>query len=614
MKFDKNSVIGISLLAILFIGYFYFTRQGQLELEAKQKHIADSLAALQPALKKDAVSAPELLSLDTVKAAPVAVGSMVQKGTATEVISSLENELVKISFTNKGARPHRVELKKYKSADSTNVELISSDFNKLSYLINTGNNETASTDELYFVADEVKKEADGSSSIAFKLQDSSGKAIVHKYSLKPDAYLLDWQLQVKGADKIFTQNNINLVWQVQSDQHELDIQSEKRETQLGLLDANGYDYFTMRDGLNKSWESGLKWLSIKQKFFNTTLIADQGFSHVDINCKMPADSLRIVSQSVANMQLNLPATANADLKFSFFMGPNDYQTLRSQHIELENIVNLGQGVYAFVKYINRWVVMPVFDFIQKYALNYGLAIALLTIFIRLLTSPLIYSSYVSGAKMKALRPELDAIKAKFEGDQQTFSMEQMKLYRSAGVNPLGGCVPGLLQIPIFFALYAYFNANIDLRGVSFWWSKDLSSFDAVFKWGFNIPGLGNHLSLFTILAVVTNLLIALYSMNSTPDSGNPALKYMPYIFPVMLLGIFNGLPSALTWYYTVSNVITLVMQFVIQTYIIDHNKILAEIEANKKKPKEKSKWQERFEQMQETQKKVNSMKDKTSKK
>ena len=614
MKFDKNSVIGISLLAILFIGYFYFTRQGQLELEAKQKHIADSLAALQPALKKDAVSAPELLSLDTVKAAPVAVGSMVQKGTATEVIPSLENELVKISFTNKGARPHRVELKKYKSADSTNVELISSDFNKLSYLINTGNNETASTDELYFVADEVKKEADGSSSIAFKLQDSSGKAIVHKYSLKPDAYLLDWQLQVKGADKIFTQNNINLVWQVQSDQHELDIQSEKRETQLGLLDANGYDYFTMRDGLNKSWESGLKWLSIKQKFFNTTLIADQGFSHVDINCKMPADSLRIVSQSVANMQLNLPATANADLKFSFFMGPNDYQTLRSQHIELENIVNLGQGVYAFVKYINRWVVTPVFDFIQKYALNYGLAIALLTIFIRLLTSPLIYSSYVSGAKMKALRPELDAIKAKFEGDQQAFSMEQMKLYRSAGVNPLGGCVPGLLQIPIFFALYAYFNANIDLRGVSFWWSKDLSSFDAVFKWGFNIPGLGNHLSLFTILAVVTNLLIALYSMNSTPDSGNPALKYMPYIFPVMLLGIFNGLPSALTWYYTVSNVITLVMQFVIQTYIIDHNKILAEIEANKKKPKEKSKWQERFEQMQETQKKVNSMKDKTSKK
>ncbi|MFN5326769.1 MAG: membrane protein insertase YidC [Bacteroidota bacterium] len=613
MKFDKNSVIGITLLAFLFIGYFYFTRQGQMELEAKQKRVADSLAALQPAAEKMAVT------IDTAGSQPVQtvaaqVGSMVQKGNAVESTYMLENELVKITLTNKGARPSAVELKKYKSADSNRVQLISAAFNKIAYLINTGNNETASTDDLYFEAGEIKKEADGSSSLAFSLRDSSGKSIVHQYKLKSNAYSLDWKLEVKGAEKLFTQNKLNLVWQVQADQQELDIQTEKRETQLGLYDENGFDYFTMSDGLNKSWESGLKWLSIKQKFFNTTLIADQGFSHVDINCKVPNDSLKIVSQTVANMQVNLPATSVTNLSFTYFMGPNDFQVLKSQNIELENIVNLGQGVYAFVKYINRWIVMPVFDFIQKYALNYGLAIALLTIFIRLLTYPLIYSSYVSGAKMKALRPELDAIKAKYEGDQQAFSMEQMKLYRSAGVNPLGGCIPGLLQIPIFFALYAYFNANIDLRGVSFWWSKDLSSFDAVFKWGFNIPGLGSHLSLFTILAVVTNLLIALYSMNSTPDPGNPALKYMPYIFPVMLLGIFNGLPSALTWYYTVSNVITLVMQFAIQNYIIDHDKILAGIEANKKKPKEKSKWQERFEQMQETQKKVNALKEKTSKK
>jgi len=613
MKFDKNSVIGITLLAFLFIGYFYFTRQGQIELEAKQKRVADSLAALQPPTDKIPVT------IDTIgsQAAPeqaAAVGSMIQKGNAVESNHTLENELVKITFTNKGGRPSSVELKKYKSADSNAVKLIASSFNKISYLINTASNETASTDDLYFEAGEATKQADGSSSLSFSLGDSSGKSIVHQYTLKSNAYSLLWDLQVKGAEKLFTQNKVNLVWQVQADQQELDIQTEKRETQLGLYDQNGYDYFTMSDGLNKSWDAGLKWLSIKQKFFNTTLIADQGFSHVDINCKMPNDSLKIVSQSVANMQVNLPAISATNLSFTYFMGPNDYQILKAQNIELENIVNLGQGVYAFVKYINRWIVMPVFDFIQKYALNYGLAIALLTIFIRLLTYPLIYSSYVSGAKMKALRPELDAIKAKYEGDQQAFSMEQMKLYRSAGVNPLGGCIPGLMQIPIFFALYAYFNANIDLRGVSFWWSNDLSSFDAIFKWGFSIPGLGSHLSLFTILAVVTNLLIALYSMNSTPDPGNPALKYMPYIFPVMLLGIFNGLPSALTWYYTVSNIITLVMQFAIQNYIIDHGKILAEIEANKKKPKEKSKWQERFEQIQETQKKVNAMKEKTSKK
>jgi YidC/Oxa1 family membrane protein insertase len=189
-------------------------------------------------------------------------------------------------------------------------------------------------------------------------------------------------------------------------------------------------------------------------------------------------------------------------------------------------------------------------------------------------------------------------------------MEQMKLFRSAGVNPLGGCIPALLQIPIFFALYSFFNSNISLRGEKFWWSNDLSSYDSILSWNTSIPFIGNHLSLFTILAVVTSLLISLYSMSMTPDQGNPMLKYMPYIFPFMLLGIFNSLPSALTWYYTVSNVITLVLQFVIQNYIIDHDKILAQLEENRKKPRAKSKWQERLEQMQETQKRVEAMKNK----
>jgi YidC/Oxa1 family membrane protein insertase len=282
-------------------------------------------------------------------------------------------------------------------------------------------------------------------------------------------------------------------------------------------------------------------------------------------------------------------------------------------MDMEDMVNLGQGFYAFVKYINRLLVLPFFGFFSDLLPSMGLAIMLLTIAIRLITSPLVYSSYVSGAKMKALKPELDTLKLKFKDDQQAFSMEQMKLYRAAGVNPLGGCIPALLQIPIFFALYSFFNSNIALRGVSFWWSHDLSAYDAVLTWGFNFPGLGSHLSMFTVLAVATSFLTSLYSMSMTPDQGNPAMKYMPYIFPVMLLGIFNGLPSALTWYYTVSNVITLILQFVIQRYIIDHNKILAEISNNRKKPKSKSKWQERLEQMQETQKKVNSMQAKTKK-
>jgi YidC/Oxa1 family membrane protein insertase len=209
--------------------------------------------------------------------------------------------------------------------------------------------------------------------------------------------------------------------------------------------------------------------------------------------------------------------------------------------------------------------------------------------------------------MKVLRPEIEKLKAKFGNDQQAMSMEQMKLFREAGVNPLGGCIPALLQIPIFFALYSFFNSYVDLRGENFLWAKDLSAYDSILNFG-DIPIIssiyGNHVSLFTITACLTSFLISWYSMSMTPDQSNPVLKYMPYIFPVFLLFIFNRLPAALTWYYTVSNLITLGLQFVIQRYIIDHDKILAKMEENKKKPKSKSKWQERFEQMQEQQKKL----------
>lgn len=612
MKFDKNSVIGFVLLAGLFMGYFYFTRVGQLELEAKQKQIRDSLAALQPIIKDTAGVATVL---DTAVTVPVGTpGSFVQEGNILEQLTVVENELVKVTFSNKGARPVAVELKNYVSADSQQVKLISGRFNQFSYLINTGANQTTSTEDLFFSGTNIEKNQAGESVLIYTLKDSTGRSLEHRYTLKPNDYMFGLNIVSEGADKLFTNNTINFLWQLQADQQELDIQTEKRETQLGLFGADGFDYFTMSDGLNEQWEEGVKWLGVKQKFFNTTVIAENGFKFAEISCKVPDDSLKVVAQTTANLKAVFPTSNKANVGLNFYVGPNDYALLKKYNLEMEDMVNLGQGFYAFVKYINRWIVLPAFSFLEKNVASLGLAIALLTIFIRLLTSPLVYTSYVSGAKMKALRPELDVLKEKFKDDQQAFSMEQMKLFRSAGVNPLGGCIPALLQIPIFFALYSFFNSNIVLRGEAFWWSKDLSSYDAVLTWGFHIPGLGAHLSLFTILAVVTSLLISLYSMSMTPDQGNPVLKYMPYIFPIFMLGIFNSLPSALTWYYTVSNVITLALQFVIQNYIIDHDKILAQLEANKKKPREKSKWQERLEQMQETQKKVQAMQDKAKKK
>jgi YidC/Oxa1 family membrane protein insertase len=614
MKLDRNSVIGFVLLALLFFGYFYFTRQGQIELEVKQKQIRDSLARIQP--PADPVARlTDSLKADTLNRVASA-GQFNNASFASEEITVMENELVSIGFSNKGGQPAYVELKNYLSPDSTPVRLAGTAFDKFSYRINTGTNAVGEVSELFFAKSPVVKNADGSQTISYTLADSTGRSITHKFTLPAGQYMVDWNIGLSKADQLLGKNSLDLSWQVKALQQEMDVLGERRETQVDVFEKEeGFDYFTMSDGLTEKWEDGVKWISLKQKFFNHTLIAKNGFSFAEINATMPsADTVREVASSIANLRIALPVDATVNVPLSLYFGPNDYQVLKSYKMDLEDMVNLGQGFYAFVKYINRVIVMPVFNLFSGFIKSYGLVIALLTIIIRLLTSPLVYSSYLSGAKMKALRPELDILKEKYKEDQQAYSMEQMKLFRTAGVNPLGGCIPALLQIPIFFALYSFFNAEISLRGKSFWWAQDLSSFDKILTWDFNIPFIGSHLSLFTLLAVVTSLLISLYSMSMTPDQNNPMLKYMPYIFPVMLLGIFNGLPSALTWYYTVSNVITLVLQYVIQNFIIDHDKILANIEENKKKPKSKPKWQERLESMQETQKKVEDMKKKTQKK
>ena len=615
MQIDRNSVIGFVLLAILFFGYFYFTRQGQIELEQKQKRIQDSLARIAPPRKDSAKLASIAQAADTASSLAVsASGSLVQTGRSTEIFDTLENEVLKIVFSNRGGQPALVELKQYLSFDSTPVRLVQPGFDRLSYRVRSEGAAEVSSADLYFTDGSVTRQPDGTQSITYKVSDSAGRAITHRYTIKPNDHMIGFEIEAAGAEKLFPTGKLDIRWQVESRQQERDIKSEKLETQVDLMETEGFDYFTLGSGVNETFENGVKWLGLKQKFFNSTIIAENGFTKADVQMTAPPDSTRIVASSIVNLQSNVPAGGTARIPYRIYYGPNDFKTLKGYGLDMEDMINLGQGAYAFVKYINRWIVLPFFNFIDGFVASYGLLIALLTIFIRLLTSPLVYTSYLSGAKMKALKPELDALREKLGDDQQAFSMEQMKLFRSAGVNPLGGCIPALLQIPIFFALYSFFNSNISLRGEGFWWSKDLSAYDTIVTWGMDIPFIGSHLSLFTILAVVTSLLISLYSMSMTPDQNNPMLKYMPYIFPVMLLGIFNSLPSALTWYYTVSNVITLLLQFVIQNYIINHDKILAGIEENRKKPRTKSKWQERLEQMQETQKKVEDLKSKTKKK
>lgn len=615
MKTDKNTVIGFVLLGLLFFIYFWWSNKQQGELQAIKQRQEDSIRRVNAANIKpvDTIAARvDSLRRDSAQRISTA-GDFQTAALGSEQLVTLENQLMKVTFTSKGAQVKSVELKNYKAAiDGKNVLL--SQHSSLGYSVNTSANASTNTGNLYFTASQPVVNADKSQTINFTLNAANGESITHQYILKDDAYMIDWNVSMTGADKLLSQGLMNVNWRAETFQQEKTAHYERQMSNICFSEGNEFDYISAKS--ERKFEKPVQWVSVVQQFFNSTLIAKNSFTTglVQWMRKPDTDSTNALATADVSLQVKLPAAAAVSVPFQLYYGPSDYNILKKQAPEMDKIVNLGRDMYSFVRPINKYIIMNVFDFFAGFVKNFGWVVLLLTLFIRLVTAPLTYSSYLSGAKMKVLRPELDVIKKKYGEDKQGFAMEQMKLFREAGVNPLGGCIPALLQIPIFFALYSFFNSNIGLRGQEFLWSHDLSSYDSIAHLPFSIPGYGDHVSLFTITAVLTSFLISIYNMSMTPTQDNPALKYMPYIFPFMLLFIFNKLPSALTWYYTVSNLVTLGLQFVIQNYIINHDKILAKIDQKRKAPKTKSKWQERYEQMMESQKKLQDMKDKTPKK
>ena len=613
MKTDKNTVVGFVLLGLLFFIYFWYNNKQQNESRVVQQRIQDStervrLANMKPA---DTIAA----RLDSLKRDSVnrisAAGDFTTAATATEQLITIENKLMKVTFTSKGGQVKSVELKNYKSAVDSNHVILAQN-SQIGYSVNTSANGSTPTSNLFFTASQPIVNSDKSQTVNFTLNAANGESITHQYVLKEDAYMIDWNVSLTGADKLLSQGLMNIKWDAATFQQEKTAAYERQMSNICFSQGNEFDYISAKS--ERKFDKPIQWVSVVQQFFNSTLIAKNSFNTGQVNWMRKTDSSNALATADVVLQMKLPAAAAVSVPFQLYYGPSDYNILKKQAPDMDKIVNLGRDMYSFVRPINKYIIMNVFDFFAGFVKNFGWVVLLLTLFIRLVTAPLTYTSYLSGAKMKVLRPEIDGIKKKYGEDKQGFAMEQMKLFREAGVNPLGGCIPALLQIPIFFALYSFFNSNIGLRGQEFLWSHDLSSYDSIAHLPFMIPGYGDHVSLFTITAVATSFLISIYNMSMTPTQDNPALKYMPYIFPFMLLFIFNKLPSALTWYYTVSNLVTLGLQFVIQNYIINHDKILAKIDQKRKAPKTKSKWQERYEQMMDSQKKLQDLKDKTPKK
>ncbi len=607
---DRNTLIGFVLIGALLIAMFVINSKNRLAYEGEQKRIADSVAALQPKIDSNLV---KLDSLKTDSIHTVQTKSIFQNNKVDLQDVVLQNEVMKINFTNKGAQPQTVILKKYKKFDSSLVVLQSGDFNKLNYRINVNQNQSAEITDIIFQPMPVVVNADQSSTLSFVAQDSSGKKIIHRYTIKPNDYMIDFDMEVYGADQLFSQNSINLIWQLQTNLIEKDRTYESNQTHICYLEKEKYDFSYVSKPDNKTFTENLNWIGVKQQFFINAIISKNKFKNVNANWSVPVDTSHqdYLARTTTSAQVPLNGFSSKQIiPFQMYFGPSDYNILKKYDNQMENMVPLGSGIFAFVKYINRHFLLPVFSWLEQQIANMGIVILLLTLLIRLITSPILYKSYLSGAKMKVLKPEVDALREKYKDDQQAFGMEQMKLWKSAGVSPLGGCLPALLQIPIFMSLYYFFQSSIDLRGQSFLWAHDLAAYDSIAQLPFAIPFYGDHVSLFTLTAVITSLLISILGMSNMQDNSNPMMKYMPYIFPVMLLGVFNKLPSALTWYYTISNTITLILQIVIQKYIIDHNKIMVEITENRKKPVKKSKMQERIEAMQESQKKLQDMKKK----
>jgi YidC/Oxa1 family membrane protein insertase len=610
---DKNTIIGFSLIGLLLFGMMYFNYQGQKahkEQVAKEDSIKKAQTKVDPIIAK-----ADSLKTDTLKRLNTQQQSTFQQPSVVEELTVVENNVVKITFTNKGAQPKLVELKKFKTYNGQPVLLQNGGFNKISYPVNAGGT-VLQIGDTYFPAAVKKQNADKSQTIIYTLKDSTGKEITHQYTIKEDDYMVDFAIVTNGANQLFTNNIINLTWQTEATLAEKDKEYEAQQLHFDYNENGKTNFEYIRGEDDKNFEKGVNWVSLKQQFFITAIASKDKFSNANAKWKLSSDSTSTLAHTTFSGKLTVPASGTATVPLQLYYGPSDYNILKKYDNKMDNIVPYGSGPFAFVKYINRHMLLPVWDFIKGFFTNYGLVILMLTLVIRLITSPILYKSYLSGAKMKALKPEVDALRAKFTNpktkdfDQQGFGMEQMKLWKSAGVSPLGGCLPALLQIPIFTSLFFFFQANIDLRGQDFLWAKDLASYDTIVNLPFRIPGLGNHISLFNITATLTSFLISLQGMSNMQDNNNPMMKYMPYIFPIIMFFFFNRMPAALTWYYTISNTITLILQFVIQRWIIDKDKIRLQIADNMKKPVKQSKLAERLAAMQEAQKKMQDLKNK----
>ncbi len=603
---DRNSIIGILLIGLILIGFSLWNQPTAEEL-AERKKMQDSVAAIhqeeaavavknveRPSIPETVAAIPDSSSSsDSTRSAALAdkFGVFFNSAEGTEKFFTLENELVRITFTNRGGRVYAAELKNYKTYDQKPLVLFRSDSTVFGLNFFSQNRDIA-TNDLYF-----NLVSQDSNKIVFRLPAGPANYIEYNYNLISNSYKLDCSMHFSGMNKVVAANSnfFELIWNQDIYSKEKSAVAERNSSTIYYkYPDDNPDYLSETGDDSENLSTKIKWVSFKQQYFNTTLIAKESFdkpTRISTVLRSDNDSIAKTMKAAFSIPFSHKPFENFDI--SFYFGPNHYQTLRKTESGMEKIVPLGWGIFGWV---NRFLVIPIFNFLNKFNLNYGIIILILTIAIKLLLLPLTYKAYLSTAKMKVLKPEMEEIQSKNKEDPMKSQQELLAMYRKAGVNPLGGCLPMLLQLPILIAMFRFFPSSIELRQESFLWAEDLSTYDSILDLPFNIPFYGDHVSLFTILMTVSTIMYTY--LNSQMTAANPQMKWVMYLMPVMFLGIFNNYSAGLSYYYFLANMISFGQQYLFRA-AVDEQAIHAKIQEHKKKPQSqnKSKFQKRLEQM-----------------
>ena len=585
---DKNTLVGFVLIGAVLIGFSYWNRPSQEEMERAQRYQDSIQTAQLEAARLEAQAAAQNVQALTLDSTSLFFGA----NQGTEQFTTLENNLVKVTFSNKGGRVVSATLKDYNNQQGEPLTLFNEEESALNFAFE-GKNENILTEDMFFQPTHVTD-----STVTMRLQTTGAGYIDFAYRLLPDAYMVNFDIRAVGMQNFFPAalKTVNIDWSQLARQQEKGYDFEQRYTSLTYKPVDdGPDYLSEMKDDKETFEEPLEWIAFKNQFFSSVLIANQDFDNVTLDSKIQEKGSGYMKSYDAEMTTFFDPTGKEATQLQLYLGPNHFKTLlasndlvinQEEDPELENLVYLG---WPIVRQINRWFTINLFDWLSGWGLNMGLVLLLMTIIVKAIVYPATYKSYISSAKMRVLKPYIEKINAKYPNQEDALKKQQetMQLYSEYGVSPMGGCLPMLIQMPVFMALFFFVPNAIELRQQSFLWAPDLSAYDDIINFGFNIPLLGDHISLFCLLFSITNILNTWYTMKQQ-DTGQqqmPGMKIMMYLMPVMFIFIFNNYSSGLNYYYFISGLISILIMIVLRK-TTDENKLLAILEANKAKIKQ----------------------------